>query len=135
MFGYHRHNAAEHRPFRWMTFDRTFFITTVTWQLTPLFHNPQKAEFDDRCAGALWRTEEIRYARVRDHARSSASALTPAADISLERAVQLIKGGFSYRLGKVVSANASADWSGRKASRTIGFATSGTTRNTETTFA
>lgn len=27
--------------------------------------------------------------------------LTPAADISLERAVQLIKGGFSYRLGKI----------------------------------
>ena len=26
--------------------------------------------------------------------------LTPAADLSLERAVQLIKGGFSYRLGK-----------------------------------
>ena len=26
--------------------------------------------------------------------------ITPAPDISLERAVQLIKGGFSYRLGK-----------------------------------
>ena len=25
--------------------------------------------------------------------------LTPSADISLERAMQLIKGGFSYRLG------------------------------------
>ena len=32
--------------------------------------------------------------------------LTPAADISLERAMQLIKGGFSYRLGKGVPANA-----------------------------
>ena len=32
--------------------------------------------------------------------------LTPAADISLERAVQLIKGGFSYRIGKDMSANA-----------------------------
>ncbi len=32
--------------------------------------------------------------------------LTPAADISLERAMQLIKGGFSYRVGKAVSANA-----------------------------
>src|SRR5438874_4456254 len=27
-----------------MAFDRTFFITTVTWQRTPLFRNPQKAE-------------------------------------------------------------------------------------------
>jgi len=26
--------------------------------------------------------------------------LTPEADISIERALQLIKGGFSYRLGK-----------------------------------
>lgn len=32
--------------------------------------------------------------------------LTPAAEVSLERAVQLIKGGFSYRLGKTLSANA-----------------------------
>jgi len=27
-----------------MPFYRTFFITTVTWQRTPLFRNPQKAE-------------------------------------------------------------------------------------------
>ncbi len=27
-----------------MIFDRTFFVTTVTWQRTPLFHNPQTAE-------------------------------------------------------------------------------------------
>jgi putative transposase len=32
--------------------------------------------------------------------------LTPAAEISLERAVQLIKGGFSYRLGKARPNNA-----------------------------
>src|SRR5260370_35155307 len=32
--------------------------------------------------------------------------LTPAPEISIERAVELIKGGFSYRLGKDVSANA-----------------------------
>ena len=32
--------------------------------------------------------------------------LTPALEISIERATQLIKGGFSYRLGKAVSANA-----------------------------
>jgi len=27
-----------------MNLDRTFFVTTVTWQRTPLFRNPQTAE-------------------------------------------------------------------------------------------
>jgi len=35
--------------------------------------------------------------------------LTPAPEISIERATQLIKGGFSYRLGKAVSANANRE--------------------------
>src|SRR2546427_10692821 len=36
--------------------------------------------------------------------------LTPEADISIERALQLIKGGFSYRLGK---AKRGPVWQGR----------------------
>ena len=36
--------------------------------------------------------------------------LTPAADISLERALQLIKGGFSYRLGKAANAKRGLVW-------------------------
>ena len=55
--------------------------------------------------------------------------LTPGADISLERALQLIKGGFSY--GSVRQRQASY---GRRASQTIGFATSMTTNGTPGTF-
>ena len=34
-----------------MPYDRTFFVTTVTWQRTPLFRNPQKAELMMDVAG------------------------------------------------------------------------------------
>ena len=36
--------------------------------------------------------------------------LTPAADVSLERTVQLIKGGFSYQLGKAENAKRGLVW-------------------------
>src|SRR5450432_25131 len=88
-----------------MTFDRTFFITTVTWQRTPLFRNPQKAELmRDVLAhyGEQRKYVTHEYVIMPDHLHL---LLTPAADISLERAVQLIKGGFSYRLGKAAPAN------------------------------
>jgi putative transposase len=89
-----------------MTFDRTFFVTTVTWQRTPLFRNPQKAEL---MIDVLAHYREQRkyfmheFVVMPDHLHL---LLTPAPDISLERAMQLIKGGFSYRLGKTVATNA-----------------------------
>src|SRR6266849_5289823 len=89
-----------------MTYDRTFFVTTVAWQRTPLFRNPQKAELMmDVLAHYREQKKYVlhEYVVMPDHLHL---LLTPAADISLERAVQLIKGGFSYRLGKAVSANA-----------------------------
>jgi REP-associated tyrosine transposase len=83
-----------------MPFHRTFFVTTVTWQRTSLFRNPQKAEL--MMAVLEHYREQKKYALhqfviMPDHLHL---LLTPAAGISLERAVQLIKGGFSYRLGK-----------------------------------
>jgi REP-associated tyrosine transposase len=89
-----------------MAYDRTFFVTTVNWQRTPLFRNPQKAEL---MMDVLAHYREQRkyvmheFVIMPDHLHL---LLTPAKDISLERAMQLIKGGFSYRLGKAVSANA-----------------------------
>src|SRR6184192_3803924 len=83
-----------------MISDRTFFVTTVTWQRTPLFRNPQKAELmTDVLAHYRDQKKYIlhEFVIMPDHLHL---LLTPAADISLERAVQLIKGGFSYRLGK-----------------------------------
>jgi putative transposase len=83
-----------------MTFDRTFFITTVTWQRTPLFRQAQPAELMMDVL-AHYRAQK-KYALhefviMPDHLHL---LLTPAPDISLERAMQLIKGGFSYRVGK-----------------------------------
>jgi putative transposase len=83
-----------------MTLDRTFFVTTVTWQRTPLFRNPQRAEL---MMNVLQHYREQKkyflheFVIMPDHLHL---LLTPALEISLERAVQLIKGGFSYRLGK-----------------------------------
>jgi putative transposase len=89
-----------------MPFDRTFFITTVTWKRTPLFRNPQKAEL---MMDVLAHHREQKKYVLHEFVIMPAHLhllLTPAADISLERAMQLIKGGFSYRLGNAVSANA-----------------------------
>src|SRR6266699_682045 len=73
-----------------MNLDRTFFITTVTRQRTPLFRSQPKAELMMDVLPHY--REQMRYVLH--------LLLTPGADISLERAMQLIKGGFSYRLGK-----------------------------------
>src|SRR5258707_8781186 len=88
-----------------MTFDRTFFVTTVTWQRTPLFRNPQKAELMMDVLAHYGEQKKYvmhEFVIMPDHLHL---LLTPTADVSLERAVQLIKGGFSYRLRKGVSAN------------------------------
>jgi REP-associated tyrosine transposase len=83
-----------------MNFERTFFITTVTWQRIPLFRHTQWAEL---MMEVLERYREQKkyvlhgFVIMPDHLHA---LLTPADDISLERAMQLIKGGFSYRLGK-----------------------------------
>jgi len=83
-----------------MPFDRTFFITTVTWQRTPLFRHTQPAELMmDVLAHYRAQKKYVlhEFVIMPDHLHL---LLTPAPEISLERAVQLIKGGFSYRLGK-----------------------------------
>ena len=83
-----------------MVFERTFFVTTVTWQRTPLFRYPQRAEL---MMDVLEHYQEQKkyelheFVIMPDHLHL---LITPAPEISLERTVQLIKGGFSYRLGK-----------------------------------
>src|SRR5581483_11911791 len=83
-----------------MIFDRTFFVTTVTWQRTPLFRNAQQAKL---MMDVLQHYREQKkyslheFVIMADHLHL---LLSPASEISLERVMQLIKGGFSYRLGK-----------------------------------
>src|SRR5438876_6679758 len=83
-----------------MNLDRTFFTTTVTWKRTPLFRSQPEAEL--MMDVLVHYREQMRYVLhefviMPDHLHL---LLTPEADISIERALQLIKGGFSYRLGK-----------------------------------
>ena len=68
-----------------MTFDRAFFITTVTWQRTPLFRNLQRSEL--MMDVLVHYREQKKYivhefVIMPDHLHL---LLTPAADLSLER--------------------------------------------------
>lgn len=78
--------------------DRTFFITSVAAQRRTLF---QRATTADLLIDVLLHYRDQRKYQLHDlvvmpdhfHA-----LITPAIEVSLERAVQFIKGGFSFRL-------------------------------------
>jgi putative transposase len=78
--------------------DRTFFITSVTAQRKGIFQRTTAADLlvdvflDYRDQGRYLLHE---FVIMPDHFHA---LLTPATEISLERAVQFIKGGFSFRL-------------------------------------
>ena len=80
--------------------NRTFFVTSVTWQRHSVFQSDALARellsaiYDYRAQRCL-RLHE--FVIMPDHIHLM---LTPAATITLERAMQLIKGGFSHRVGK-----------------------------------
>ena len=79
---------------------RTFFITTITWQRVPIFRVDARARLlievllDYRDQGKYLLHE---FVAMPDHLHL---LLTPAPEIALERAMQFIKGGYSYRLRK-----------------------------------
>src|SRR3989441_11588457 len=83
-----------------MDLERTFLVTTVTWKRTPIFRQHASAQL---MVDVLKHYAEQgkfvlhEFVIMPDHLHL---LLTPAKDISLERALQVIKGGFSYRLGK-----------------------------------
>src|SRR5437867_530647 len=83
-----------------MDSQRTFFVTTVTWQSRPIFSDEAKVTLlldvflHYRDQGKYLLHE---FVIMPDHLHL---LITPALDVSLERAVQFIKGNFSYRLGK-----------------------------------
>jgi putative transposase len=80
---------------------RTFFVTTVTWQRAPILRTETRARL---LIDVLLDYREQRkyllheFVVMPDHIHL---LLTPASSISVERAVQFIKGGFSYRLRKL----------------------------------
>jgi putative transposase len=83
-----------------MDSERTFFITTVAWQRLLIFRVDARTRlmievlFEYRDQGKYWLHE---FVVMPDHIHL---LLTPGPEISLERAVQFIKGGYSYRLRK-----------------------------------
>jgi putative transposase len=81
-----------------MDSDRTFFVTTVTAQRQPIFRREATANLlIDTLAhyrdGRKFLLHE--FVVMPDHLHL---LITPSEDVSLERAVQFIKGGFSFRL-------------------------------------
>jgi putative transposase len=78
--------------------DRTFFITSVTAQREPLFRFTAAA---DLLVDVFFHYRDQRkyllhhFVIMPDHFHA---LITPAPEISLEKAVQFIKGGFSFRL-------------------------------------
>jgi REP element-mobilizing transposase RayT len=84
-----------------MDSDRIFFVTTVTANRQPIFRRDATARLLIETL-ARYRDERKfllhEFVIMPDHVHA---LLTPAPDISLERTVQFIKGGFSYRLGRV----------------------------------
>lgn len=81
-----------------MDSDRIFFVTTVTAQRHPIFRRETTANLLLEIL-AHYRDQRKfllhEFVIMPDHVHA---LLTPAPEVSLERAVQFIKGGFSYRL-------------------------------------
>ena len=81
-----------------MDSDRTFFVTTVTAARRPIFRRESSANL---LIETLTHYRDERkyllheFVIMPDHTHL---LLTPALEISLERAMQFIKGGFSFRL-------------------------------------
>jgi len=81
-----------------MDSDRTFFITTVTAHRQPIFRREAAADLLIETL-AHYRDERKyllhEFVIMPDHVHA---LITPSMEISLERAVQFIKGGFAFRL-------------------------------------
>ena len=78
--------------------DRTFFITSVTAQRRTLFQNTSAADllvdvFLHYRAQGKYQLHDL--VIMPDHFHA---LITPSMEISLERAVEFVKGGFSFRL-------------------------------------
>jgi putative transposase len=81
-----------------MDSDRTFFITSVTAQRQPIFRRATTASLMVETLAHYREQGKFllhEFVVMPDHTHL---LLTPAPEISLERAVQFTKGGFSFRL-------------------------------------
>jgi putative transposase len=84
---------------------RTFFVTAVTWSRRPIFRSEKMAHlFLDVCQDHRKKQRFLlhEFVVMPDHFHL---LITPDFSISLEKAVQFIKGGFSYRAKKELGSN------------------------------
>jgi putative transposase len=84
---------------------RTFFVTAVTWQRRALFKADPMARLFLNTLGRYrdqGRFQLHEFVLMPDHFHA---LITPAPEISLEKAVQLIKGGFSFRVKRELGLN------------------------------
>jgi putative transposase len=80
---------------------RTFFVTSIAWRRVPIFRVEARARLlIDVLLGYRDQRKYLlhEFVVMPDHIHL---LLTPGPEISLERALQFIKGGYSYRLRKV----------------------------------
>lgn len=85
--------------------EQTFFIGTSTWQKRALFQSTQLAELFCRLLFEYRDQHKFTlqaFVLMPDHFHL---LITPATDVTLERSLQLIKGGFSFRVKKELEKN------------------------------
>jgi len=78
--------------------ERVFFVTFVTHQRCPLFRNAQRSQLMCdvlACQVQLGRMVMHAYVLMPDHVHL---VIEPSVDVSVEKAVQFIRGGFSFRV-------------------------------------
>lgn len=86
-----------------LMFERTFFVTTVTSSRKPLFRSARVADlfievmYEYRSQGKFLLHE---FVIMPDHLHL---LIKPTIDVSLERCLQFLKGGFSFRCSKELS--------------------------------
>ena len=99
--GCHGYSDYDALRFFVMNLNRMFFVTTVCWRRMPYFKDARKAELMMDVLEHYQRQGKYalhEFVVMPDHLHV---LIAPAEDLSLERAVQLIKGGFSYRVGQL----------------------------------
>jgi putative transposase len=82
---------------------RTFFVTSRTAASAPIFRKPELCQLFVNVLSEnreKHRLELHEFVIMRDHVHL---LITPAAELSLEKCVQYLKGGFSFRVKKELS--------------------------------
>jgi len=85
--------------------EQTYFVGTSTWQKRSLFQSTRLAELFCRTLSEYRDNGKFTlqaFVLMPDHFHL---LITPAADVTLERCLQLIKGGFSFRVKKELEKN------------------------------